>query len=206
MQLPFSQACENNKEVILTGITPYLLDVEEVLEVGSGTGQHAVHFAKSLPHLYWQTSDLVTNHQGISAWIEHSQLPNVKHPIALNVEIFDWEQKQVSAIYSANALHIMSWQAAKQFIAGAASAIHQGGYLILYGPFNYDGKYTSQSNADFDKWLKQQTPDSAIRPFEAVDSIANAGDLLLIEDKAMPANNRLLIWRKANPAQPEHNV
>lgn len=169
-----------------------------MLEIGSGTGQHSVHFAADLPHLRWHTSDLQVNHSGISAWINHSQLTNIEHPINLNVETYDWSNQRVEAIFSANAIHIMSWSAARVFIAGAAESLIEDGYLLLYGPYNYNGGYTSPSNANFDRWLKRQHSDSAIRDFEAVNDIATEAGLLLTDDQPMPANNRLLVWRKRN--------
>ncbi|MFT5260197.1 MAG: cyclopropane fatty-acyl-phospholipid synthase-like methyltransferase [Saprospiraceae bacterium] len=197
MDLPFSQACENNKHAILAVLRPLMDSVSKVLEVGSGTGQHAAHFADALPNLTWQTSDVLQNHAGIQAWIDHSSLSNIASPVELDVRNFDWAAQSFQAIYSANAIHIMSWAAAQQFIVGAATALEVGGLYILYGPFNYEGQYTSASNKKFDQWLAAQNKDSAIREFEAVSALAEQSSLKLVRDTAMPANNRLIVWRKA---------
>lgn len=194
--LPFSQACENNKHPILAGIRPLLSTVSAVLEVGSGTGQHAVHFAAALPQLSWHTSDRLANHAAIQAWINHSDLSNVIAPIELDVRTFDWSTQHCEAIYAANAVHIMSWGAAQRFIKSAALALAQGGFFILYGPFNYAGQYTSLSNQRFDRYLAAQHPASGIRDFTAINALAEQRQLRLLSDAAMPANNRLLVWQK----------
>ncbi len=195
--LPYSQACENNKQAILEALSPLLHKVSSVLEVGSGTGQHAVHFAANLPHISWQTSDLLQNHAGILAWIEHSGLANIIAPIELDVRNFAWPRAALEAIYCANSIHIMSWESAQMFIVDAVSALGHKGQFVLYGPFNYDGSYTSESNRSFDQWLKIQNPESGIREFEQVDDLMRQGGLELVRDTTMPANNRLIAWRKS---------
>lgn len=192
---PFSQACENNKQPILAEIRNYFLPGQKVLEVGSGTGQHAVHFAANLPGVFWQTSDLPENHAGINAWIRDSGLTNIGEPIPLDVTHTTWPVG-FDGVFSANTAHIMPWQAVQQFIPGAAAGLNAGGVFCLYGPFNYGGQYTSASNADFDRWLKSRYPHQGIRDFEAVNGLAVRYGLRLLDDIAMPANNRLLVWRK----------
>ena len=193
---PFSQACENNKLPILAVLRRHFAKVDDVLEIGSGTGQHAVFFAAQLPHLVWHTSDLVENHAGIAAWIEESGAGNVRRPLALDVTVRPWPIETAGAVFSANTAHIMSWPAVEAMVAGAGAVLTAGGVLCLYGPFNYGGNYTSDSNASFDRFLRQRDPDSGIRDFEQVDACARAAGLELIEDNAMPANNRTLVWRK----------
>jgi cyclopropane fatty-acyl-phospholipid synthase-like methyltransferase len=193
---PFSQACENNQQPILDVLVRHLGDVGHVLEIGSGTGQHAAFFAPRFPHLVWQTSDLAEHHQGIRLWVEEAGLANLKVPIELDVTIEPWPIDTTQAVFSANTAHIMSWPMVKDFVAGVGRVLTSKGFFFLYGPFNYDGSYSSKSNAGFDQWLKQRDPDSAIRDFEAIDEIAMAAGLTLVEDNAMPANNRLLVWRK----------
>lgn len=193
---PYSQACENNKVPILDYLTDAFKDVQTVLEIGSGTGQHAVFFAPRLPHLIWQPTDREENIPGIRAWIQFGNASNLKCPIELDVRWPQWPIEQTDGIFSANTLHIMSWPRVQDFFIGVGRVLQPGGTLCVYGPFNYGGAYTSPSNAQFDLWLKQQDPDSAIRQFEDVDRLAREQGLELQADHAMPANNRLLVWRK----------
>jgi len=197
MEKPFSQACENNKEPILAVLERHLGAARHVLEIGSGTGQHAVYFAARLPHLVWQTSDLAIHHDGILAWIESAQLGNVRPPLVLDVGVQPWPIDVTDAVFSANTAHIMSWPMVEALVAGVGRVLAPGGRFCLYGPFNYEGRYTSESNARFDEWLRLRDPASAIRDFEAVDELARKAGLQRLEDNAMPANNRLLVWRRA---------
>ena len=196
MNRPFAEACEQNKAVIFDAIQPYLRG--EVLEIGSGTGQHAVYFAALKPELTWQTSDLAANLPGIRLWIGDSGLVNLPAPIELDVR-GDWPQRSFDLVYTANTFHIMGIDAVAQSIAGAGEHLRTGGCLAVYGPFNYDGRYTSESNARFDAFLKAGDPASGIRDFEWLDDLARTAGLRLQADIAMPANNRTLIWQKAPP-------
>ena len=198
---PFSESCERNQEpilAILREVFPASANTTvNVLEIGSGTGQHAVHFAAALPHVQWQTSDLPENHPGILAWLNEAALPNVLPnllpPITLDVN-GDWPAQQFGGVFTANTLHIVSWDAAQKLIKGAAGLLQPGGKLAIYGPFNYGGQFTSESNARFEAWLKARSPESGIRDFEAVTACARQAGLSLNADHAMPANNRLLVF------------
>ena len=192
---PFSQACENNREPILRVLKPVFAKAHSILEIGSGTGQHAVYFAAQLPHLLWNTSDQQEHHVGIQAWLQDSQLPNVKAPIALEVTR-DWPDAKFDGVFSANTAHIMSWSQVESFFAGVAKVLVNDGRFLLYGPFNYAGAYTSDSNAQFDVWLKQRDPLSGIRDLEALVELADRTQMKLEKDYEMPANNRLLCWVK----------
>jgi len=196
MHKPFSQACENNKQPILTVLQLHLAGVHRVLEIGSGTGQHAVYFGANFPHLVWQTSDLTDNHAGINAWIDEAGLENVRRPLAFDVRSQPWPIDSTDAVFSANTAHIMSWPAVSAMVAGIGEVLVAGGVFCLYGPFNYGGKYTSDSNASFDRSLRMRDPESGIRDFEQVNALAHSAGLELIEDNPMPANNRTLVWRK----------
>ena len=196
MERPFSQACENNKQPILNLLQQYFAGVRSVLEVGSGTGQHAAFFAEQLPHLQWQPSDQPEYLDGIAAWVEGAARDNLSMPLSLNVNQ-DWPVDSVEAIFSANTLHIMSWPEVEKFFQGIAKHLQPGGVFFVYGPFNYQGRYTSDSNADFDQWLKARDPNSAIRDFEEIEALAHQAGLSLMADHAMPANNRSLVWQKA---------
>jgi cyclopropane fatty-acyl-phospholipid synthase-like methyltransferase len=194
---PFSQACENNKEPLWTILAEAFSSANTVLEIGSGTGQHAVYFAARLPQATWQTSDLPDNHPGIRAWLEEARLPNLHQPIMLDVTQQPWPVCAVDAVFSANTAHIMSWPQVQAMFRGIAAVLNPGGRFCLYGPFNYHGHYTSDSNARFDAWLKERNPLSGIRDFAAVAALAEHADLQLLADHAMPANNRTLVWQKA---------
>lgn len=193
---PFAESCEQNKDVILKQLARLLKDSFSVLEIGSGTGQHAVHFAKHLAHLTWQCSDQAEYIEGVELWLDEAQLPNTPPPFLLNVSEDDWPEDSYDAIFSANVVHIMSWQNVVDLFKHLPNVLNDNGLLILYGPFNYGGQYTSDSNAQFDVWLKQRDPKSGIRDFEALDQLANLAGLKQKEDIEMPVNNRILCWQK----------
>lgn len=192
---PFSEACERNKTPILAILRELFAQPARILEIGTGTGQHAVHFGAALPHVVWQTSDLPANHAGIQAWLDEAALPNVLAPINLDVN-GSWPGQSYDGVFTANTLHIVSWDLAQKLVAGAGGLLNKGGRLVIYGPFNYRGAYTSDSNARFDEWLKDRDARSGIRDFEAVVKCAETNGMRLQADHAMPANNRLLVLEK----------
>lgn len=193
MDKPFSQACENNKGPILERLSAWFDSTQHVLEVGSGTGQHAVHFAAAMPQLQWQCSDQHFNLPGINAWRAEARLSNLPAPIALDVTR-EWPAQRFDGIYTANTCHIMSWAMVEALFRGIDQTLQQPGTLVIYGPFNYGGQFTSESNARFDTHLRQTHPQQGIRDFEAVNDLAQSIGLTLADDVAMPANNRLLRW------------
>ncbi len=193
---PFCQSCENNKDAILYVLRRSFARINTVLEIGSGTGQHAVHFARHLPHLQWQTSDLAKRHAGIQAWLDEAQLPNLPSPLELDVDRQPWAVDHPEAVFSANTLHIMSWQQVQRLFMALQEILNPGALVVIYGPFNYEGKYTSPSNRKFDALLKSKNPNYGIRDYEAVQKLARDIGLRKLEDNAMPSNNRLLIWQK----------
>ncbi|MBT3092404.1 MAG: DUF938 domain-containing protein [Candidatus Thiodiazotropha sp. (ex Lucina pensylvanica)] len=190
---PYSEACDENKGPILEVLLRLYRDVQTVLEIGSGTGQHAVHFATAMPHLTWQTSDMEETHPGIRAWLREAALPNVRNPIGLDVSRA-WPAGEYDAIFSANTTHIMSWPEVDLMFQGVGQVLKRGGCFALYGPFNYQGGYTSESNQRFDQWLKSRDPLSGIRDFEMLDELAASNHLIFSEDVEMPVNNRILVW------------
>lgn len=194
--LVFSEACERNKDPILSSLREHFAAIGHVLEIGSGTGQHAVYFGEHLPYLVWQASDLPENLAGISQRLNQVSPANVLTPIALNVEDDPWPVDSTEAIFSANSLHIMSWEQVEHFFRGVGTVLNPGGPLCIYGPFRYGNLYTSDSNAAFDRHLKARDPLSGIRDFEAVDRLATAQGLQLVADHVMPANNQMLVWRR----------
>ncbi len=193
---PYSEACEKNQSAILEVLQDVLSRQHHVLEIASGTGQHAVHFGRALPHLTWQTSELPHNHAGIRAWLDEAALPNVLPPVALDVTDAHWPAGVVDAVFNANTVHIVSEPEVERMFAGIARTLSAGGILCLYGPFNYHNKFTSESNARFDVWLKSRNPESGIRDFEAIDQLAKTHGLRLLQDVAMPSNNRTLVWQR----------
>ncbi len=194
--LPFSQSCENNKDFILEVLCQAFADRRAVLEIASGTGQHACHFAANMPWLQWQPTELPGNlpvlQPRCAAYTGNNLLP----PLALDVRADPWPVAVPDALFSANSLHIMSFPAVEQCFAALARQAGADTLLAIYGPFNYGGQYTSPSNARFDQWLAQQHPQSAIRDFDAVNTLAGRAGFSLQADHEMPANNRLLLWRK----------
>ncbi len=191
----FSEACERNKAPILAILRELFAQPARILEIGTGTGQHAVHFGAALPHVVWQTSDLPANHAGIQAWLDEAALPNVLAPINLDVN-GSWPGQSYDGVFTANTLHIVSWDLAQKLVAGTGGLLNKGGRLVIYGPFNYRGAYASDSNARFDEWLKDRDARSGIRDFEAVVKCAETNGMRLQADHAMPANNRLLVLEK----------
>jgi cyclopropane fatty-acyl-phospholipid synthase-like methyltransferase len=166
-----------------------------LLEIGSGTGQHAVYFGEALSHILWQTSDRKENLLGISQWLDDSELPNVLPPLILDVTQDIQQLQRYDAVYMANTLHIMSWSEVEHCIKHASQLMNREGVLVVYGPFNYEGKFTSDSNARFDQWLKAGGSGRGIRDFEKINDLAASLGFVHEEDHPMPANNRLLVWR-----------
>ncbi len=202
--IPFSEACERNKDVILETIKPYLEKVNTLLEVGSGTAQHAIHFSQALSSLQWQTSDQHEYLEGIHAALNNAKLighglDNVLYPLELDVNQSVWVKsgQRFEAVYTANTLHIMSHDDVEQFFAGLGAITRIGAYLIVYGPFKYQTKFTSESNANFDASLRSRGVGSAIRDFEVVNKLAHAQGFDLLKDYSMPANNQCLVWQRA---------
>lgn len=190
---PHAPSTERNREPILAVLREHFADRREVLEIGSGTGQHAVHFAAALPHLRWQTSERADALPGIRAWLASASLPNTPPPLELDVG-GTWPAHRFDAVFTANTLHIMPWSAVEQLFTALPDVMTPEAVLAVYGPFNYGGRHTSESNAAFDQWLKQGAPHQGIRDFERVDALATGAGLRLRADIAMPSNNRCLIW------------
>ena len=196
MNKPFAESCEQNKHVILDVLKQEFSQQKHVLEIGSGTGQHAVFFANHLQHLNWQCSDRSSELDGINAWVSDSGLENIVPPISLDVLYDQWPDKKYDAIFSANAVHIMSWQAVEAMFEGLKDCLDNNAVVCLYGPFNYQGEFTSESNARFDQWLKQRNPLSGIRDIDDLNKLAMQCKLTLSNDYEMPSNNRILCWHK----------
>lgn len=192
--LPCAESCERNKGPILSVLEQVFGATRLVLEIGCGTGQHAVHFARHLPHLVWQPTDRPGTLDWAAQRIREQGPQNVSPPLALDVADHPWGL-EADGVFSANTLHIMSWPEVEHFFTGVGQALAPAGLVCVYGPFRYEGRYTSDSNAAFDRSLKSQGGHMGIRDFERVDDLARAQGLCLEQDHAMPANNQLLVWR-----------
>lgn len=198
---PFAPSCDRNREPILDVLRERFQGRRHVLEIGSGTGQHAVHFAHAMPWLRWQTSERAAHLSGIAAWLDEAALPNTPAPVALDVMQSVWPVSTAAdgrfdAVFTANTLHIMGWPEVEACFAGLDTALADDATVVVYGPFNAGGTYTSDSNRDFDGWLKARDPRSGIRDFEAVDALALHIGLRLQDDIEMPSNNRCVVWRR----------
>ena len=193
---PFAEACEQNKHPILAVLRRHLPEKGVLLEIGAGTGQHAVFFAARFPGLQWHASDVAEQLPGLAAWIEEAGLPNLHGPLALDVTHEPWPLAAADAVFSANTAHIMAWPQVEAMFAGIGRILNPGGVFCLYGPFNYGGRYTAPSNERFDAWLRQRDPASGVRDFEALDALARSAGLALAADHPMPADNRTLVWRR----------
>jgi cyclopropane fatty-acyl-phospholipid synthase-like methyltransferase len=192
-----SEACERNKAPILEVLRQELGACSRVLEVGSGTGQHAVYFAAALAQLRWQPSELTENLPELGERIRLEGGANLLAPVELDVHADPWPVAPVDAVFSANTLHIMGWSGVREFFRGAAAVLARPGVLCVYGPFRFGGRHTSESNVSFDHYLRQRDPASGVRDFEALDRLAQQRGLTFAANHAMPANNRTLVWRMA---------
>lgn len=197
MDRPYSASCDRNRDPILAVLRDHFADRRHVLEIGSGTGQHAVHFALLLPHLVWQPSELPDAMPALRKRIFNEGPSNLRAPIEIDVTASPWDVRKVDGIFTANTLHIMHWPQVQAFFAGLRAVAKPGTVLAIYGPFRYGGTYTSGSNASFDAMLRARDPGSGIRDFEAVDELARAAGFTLVRDYPMPAHNQTIVWHLA---------
>jgi cyclopropane fatty-acyl-phospholipid synthase-like methyltransferase len=193
---PRSEACERNRDPILKVLMQWFLEPGTALEIGSGTGQHAVYFARHLPHITWLCSDLEDNRPGIRAWVTEAQLSNLPPPLRLDVSDSAWPVERTQYVFSANTAHIMSWAQVQAMFAGVAKTLGPNGVFCLYGPFNHKGEFTSDSNRAFDSLLRSQNPEMGVRNDLALITLSRRCDMQLTGDYWLPANNRALVWVK----------
>jgi len=193
---PYAEACVKNGPPILDVLRQRLPEHGRVLEIASGTGQHAIYFGEALPNIKWQTSDLIEMHSGIRQWLDEARLENVFPPLFLDVMADVWPEHNYDAVFSANSAHIMPAEAVEEMFIGVSSLLVQGGLFFLYGPFMYAGEHSSDSNYLFDCWLKSNDPQRGLRDVDWLREIATKVNLSLSEDVEMPANNRILVWRR----------
>lgn len=194
MNKPFSQPCENNKDPILSIIKDYFV-AGTILEIGSGTGQHAVHFAEHLQEVFWQTSDQLHYHDGMKLWLAEYEGDNLGQPYVLDVNQ-PWPLSSADGVFSANTAHIMSWGAVENMFEGVSNILQPSSFFCLYGPVNMNGEFTSPSNEAFDHSLRSSDPAMGIRDLEALQALAESHGLTFIRLHQMPANNVLMVWQK----------
>jgi len=193
---PWSQACERNRDAILERLRALFAQPATVLEIGAGTGQHAVYFASAMPDLTWIATDLARNLPGIRRWIEEAGLANVRGPLELDVRAPAWPIGHIDHAFSANTTHIMPWNAVVAMYTGVGRLLPPHGRFVLYGPCNRRGHFTSHSNQRFDAALRAQDPAMGLRDDAALEELAQEQGLALAADESMPANNRLLVWER----------
>lgn len=197
MDKPFSPACERNRDPILKVLKENILHTDRrLLEIGAGTGQHAVYFAPHFPQLEWFPTDLSGNLFGMKKWINEAHIPNLQQPTKLDVAKDDFPKLKFDVVFTANTLHIMHWKDCKSFIKLLGHRLREDSRAIFYGPFKYDGEFTSESNAEFDVSLRANDPLSGIRAFEDVNNNMTKNGFELVHDYEMPANNRMLVYNR----------
>lgn len=192
----FSPAADRNKEPILDVLKEYIVGKGKLLEIGSGNGQHAVYFAEYFKNLTWITSDVKARQKDIKAWITESGLKNIQGPKVLQVGKDDFPKEPVNYVFTANTVHIMSWKEDKSLFKLLGKRLREGSLVFIYGPFNYGGKFTSESNENFNLWLKEINEKSGIRNFEDVLQVMNKVGFKILKDHEMPANNRMLVFER----------
>ncbi|MBB5446973.1 MULTISPECIES: DUF938 domain-containing protein [unclassified Paraburkholderia] len=192
-----SPSAERNREPILAVLREALPASGRVLEIASGTGEHAICFAGALPGLDWQPSDADEEaRESIAAWTAHAGLANVRAPLALDVHQPDWGVDALDAVVCINMIHISPWSAAQALFDGAGRRLVDGGVLYLYGPYRRGGAHTAPSNEAFDQWLKSRDPEWGVRDMEAVVALGDTAGLTCERVVAMPANNFSLVFTK----------
>ncbi len=194
--LPYSEACERNKQPIFEVLRRAFASCRHVLEIGSGTGQHAVYFAAGLSQLTWHPTEQLKYLPDLDARIGQEGGHNLRPPTVLDVKQAVWPVRTVDAVFTANTLHIMSWAEVRELFRGLGDTLGSGGIFCVYGPFRYDGRYTSESNRDFDQMLQERDPLSGLRDIVAINALAAQYGLGLKVDHDLPANNRLLEFVK----------
>ena len=197
MEKPYSAACDNNKGPILEVLKQYITpENRKLLEIGTGTGQHAVFMAREFPHIDWITSDRAQNHEGIKQWLTEARVNNLKGPIQFAIGKDEFPRNSFDLVFNSNTFHSMSWKECKTLMKMLGNRLREGAQVFIYGPFNYNGTFTSESNRDFDGLLKARDPQSGIRSFEDVDANMKKNGFAFCKDHEMPANNRLLVYTR----------
>ncbi len=195
LEKPFAPAAKENQDAILKALREEFKQSNSVLEIGSGTGQHAAYFSQQLTHLEWQASDKKEMLAGINMWISDTHFHNAPPPIELDVRL-NWPQQRYQAAYAANIAHIMHWNEIEALFSGLDQVLTGSAVFCLYGPFNVDGNYTSESNRRFDQYLRDRDSESYIRDKNDLDQLAIKNNFQTSTEREMPANNKILCWKR----------
>lgn len=197
MEKPFSPACERNQEPILEIMKEFITrDDHRLLEIGSGTGQHAVYLAPHFPWLEWHPTDMSDKLSGMRLWFNEAKIKNIQAPVRVEIGKDEFPKLKFDLIFTANTFHIMHWKECKTLMKMFGNRLREGSRVLIYGPFKYNGAFTSESNERFDQELKQRDPSSGIRSFEDVLNAMTKNGFELIADNEMPANNRMLVFNR----------
>lgn len=196
--LPVVDSCLRNQRPILDVLGQFLPKNARVLEIGSGTGQHAAYMTEHLPGICWQPTEMSERLDEITLWQQHCNRAGFLPPLELDVCQDIWPARDFDAVFSANVVHFVSWPEVERLFVGVARCLNAGGLLMLYGPYNYDGQFTSEGNIALDGWLRERNPESGIKDFEQVLLLARKHHLHLRADEEMPSNNRMLVFQKAD--------
>ena len=195
---PHAPSCDRNQEPIFEALNPLLKDRKRLLEIGSGTGQHAIFMAPKLPHLTWTLSDVEDRHRGISLWLREKPVLNIRGPLLYEAGATDFpaQSEVYDVVFTSNTLHIISWELCLKLFDDFEKNLKKGTLLIIYEAFKYEGEFTTESNKEFEGWLKERDPNSGVRDFEKTRDELKTRSFKLLEDIAMPSNNQLLVFEK----------
>ena len=197
MEKPYSPACERNSGPILEVMKQYITrNDQRLLEIGSGTGQHAVYLAPEFPFLEWHPTDVSANLNGMKLWFKEAGIKNIQMPVRVEIGKDDFPKLKFDIIFTANTFHIMHWKECKTLMKQMGHRLREGSRVMIYGPFKYGGEFTSPSNEEFDKSLKERDPLSGIRSFEDVNNSMAKNGFELLNDFDMPANNQMLVYSR----------
>lgn len=192
---PYAISCDRNSEPILDALKELLKGRQSMFEVGAGTGQHAIFMAPHFPEMIWTLADLEDRHEGIKVWLHDFPRANVRGPMLYSAGDSPWPEGDIDVVFTSNTLHIMAWETCLKLFDDLQN-LRSGALFIVYGAFNYQGEFTSESNKKFEAWLKDLNPLSGIRDFEKVSDELCKRNFELLEDREMPSNNRLLVFKK----------
>ncbi|MCB0376935.1 MAG: DUF938 domain-containing protein [Bdellovibrionales bacterium] len=195
-QKPYAPSCDKNTDPILEVLKLYLPEQKSLLEFGAGTGQHAIAMAPHFPNIVWTISDREENHKGIQLWLQDFPRVNLRGPLSFDIDRDTFPEGHFDTVFTANTLHILSWEQNLKLYSLLGESLPNESLFLVYGAFNYNGNFTSESNQRFEQWLKNRDPKSGIRDFESVSSELFKVGFDLIRDHEMPANNRLLVFKK----------
>lgn len=195
---PHAPSCDRNQEPIFEALLPLLKNKKSLLEIGSGTGQHAIFMAPKLPHLTWTLSDLKGRHRGMSLWLREKLILNIRGPVHYEAGVTEFPNalKSFDVVFTSNTLHIMPWTSCMNLFDDLGKNLEQDALFIAYGAFKYGGEFTTESNKEFESWLKERDPKAGLKDFEKIKDELKKRSFELLDDISMPASNQLLVFKK----------